>query len=112
MGWVVNATLRPLYPREIPGTHCIGDWVGHRAGLDRCGKSRPPPGFDPRTVQPVHEYVIPVHAMKHIWEWRYSTTRWGRAIVKESDFVLIALLGLKLVAALLLYGLLSIWVSP
>ena len=22
-----------------------------RAGLDRCGKSRPPPGFDPRTVQ-------------------------------------------------------------
>ena len=24
-----------------------------RAGLDRCGKSRPPPGFDPRTVQPV-----------------------------------------------------------
>jgi hypothetical protein len=28
-------------------------WVGLRAGLDRCGKSRPPPGFDPRTVQPV-----------------------------------------------------------
>ena len=24
-----------------------------RAGLDRCGKSRPTPGFDPRTVQPV-----------------------------------------------------------
>jgi len=27
--------------------------VGSRAGLDRCGKSRLPPGFDPRTVQPV-----------------------------------------------------------
>jgi len=27
--------------------------VGLRAGLDKCGKSRPPPGFDPRTVQPV-----------------------------------------------------------
>jgi hypothetical protein len=27
--------------------------VGLRAGLDRCGKSRSPPGFDPRTVQPV-----------------------------------------------------------
>ena len=27
--------------------------MGHRAGLDRCGKSRPTPGFDPRTVQPV-----------------------------------------------------------
>ena len=40
-------------PRERPGTHCIGGWVGPRAGLDRCGKSRPPPGLDPRTVQPV-----------------------------------------------------------
>jgi hypothetical protein len=27
--------------------------VGPRAGLDRCVKSRLPPGFDPRTVQPV-----------------------------------------------------------
>jgi hypothetical protein len=41
-GWVVNATLRPLYPRERPGTHCIGGWVGPRAGLDGCGKSRLP----------------------------------------------------------------------
>ena len=27
--------------------------MGPRAGLDRCGKYRPPLGFDPRTVQPV-----------------------------------------------------------
>ena len=27
--------------------------MGLRSGLDSCGKSRPPPGFDPRTVQPV-----------------------------------------------------------
>jgi hypothetical protein len=27
--------------------------MGPRTGLDRCGKSRPPQGFDPRTVQPV-----------------------------------------------------------
>jgi len=26
---------------EKPGTHCIGGWVGLRASLDRCGKSRP-----------------------------------------------------------------------
>ena len=50
---MINATPRPLYSRERPGTHCIGGWVGLRAGLDRCGKSRPPPGFDPRTVQPI-----------------------------------------------------------
>ena len=30
-----------LYPREKPGTHCTGGWVSPRAGLDRCGKSRP-----------------------------------------------------------------------
>ena len=30
-----------LYPQERPGTHCTGGWVGPRAGLDRCGKSRP-----------------------------------------------------------------------
>jgi hypothetical protein len=34
MGWVVNATPRPLYPRKRPGTNCIGGWVGLRAGLD------------------------------------------------------------------------------
>jgi hypothetical protein len=39
MGWVVNVTPRPLYPQERPGTHCMGDWVSPRAGLDGCGKS-------------------------------------------------------------------------
>ena len=28
------------YPRERHGTHFTGGWVGLRAGLDRCGKSR------------------------------------------------------------------------
>ena len=43
-----------LPPGKSPGTHFIGGWVGPRAGLDGCGKSRPPPpGFDPRTVQPI-----------------------------------------------------------
>jgi len=41
MGWVVNATPRPIYPRDRPGTHCIGGWLGSRVGLDGCGKSRP-----------------------------------------------------------------------
>jgi len=43
--------------------------VGPRAGLDRCGKSRPYWGFVPRTVQPVarpielpgHQYCIMTH---------------------------------------------------
>jgi hypothetical protein len=36
-----------------PGIHYTGGLVGPRAGLHGCGKSRSPPGFDPRTVQPV-----------------------------------------------------------
>ena len=42
-----------LPPGKRPGTHCIGGWLGLRTGLSGCGKSRPPPGFEPRTVQPV-----------------------------------------------------------
>jgi hypothetical protein len=40
-GWVVSTTPRPLYPREGPDTHCTERWVGPRAGLDVCEKSRP-----------------------------------------------------------------------
>ena len=36
MGWMVNATPRPLYPWETPGAHC---WVSLRTGLDRSGNS-------------------------------------------------------------------------
>ena len=55
MGWVINATPRPFYPRERPGTHCMGGWVG-RFGQVR--KISPPPRFDPRTVQPVASRYI------------------------------------------------------
>jgi hypothetical protein len=76
MGWVVNATPRPLYTRERPGTHCIGGWVGHRTGLDECGKSRPASEFDPRTFQPVAslytDWAIPVHLKDNVTyvSWR------------------------------------------
>jgi len=46
-------TPAKFYPWERPGTHCTGGWVGPRAGLDKCGKYSPSPGFDPQTVQPV-----------------------------------------------------------
>jgi hypothetical protein len=41
LGWVVNARPLPLYPREGPGTHCMGVWVGPTADLDGYEKSRP-----------------------------------------------------------------------
>jgi hypothetical protein len=45
--------LYSLCSREIHGAPCIGNSVGPRAGLDGWGKSRLPPEFDYRTVQPV-----------------------------------------------------------
>ena len=36
-----------------PGTHCTGGWVGPRASLEGCGKSRPTLGFESRTIQPI-----------------------------------------------------------
>ena len=67
MGWV-KATPWALYPRKRPGTHCMGGWVGPRASLDGCEKSRPPLGFDPQTVHPVAilytNYAIPAHTKR------------------------------------------------
>jgi len=37
-------------PGERPGTRRTGGCVGPRARLGDCGKSRPPPGFDPWTA--------------------------------------------------------------
>ena len=45
MGWVVNATLRPLYPRERPDTHCIGGWVGPGGRPGRMRKISLPTGI-------------------------------------------------------------------
>ena len=38
-----------LYPRERPGTHWTGGWVGPMAGLDG-RKISSPPGFDVKCV--------------------------------------------------------------
>jgi hypothetical protein len=52
-GWVVNTKPRPIYSRKWPRTHWLEGWTGPRAALDGYEKSRPPPGFDPQTVQPI-----------------------------------------------------------
>jgi hypothetical protein len=38
-----GSALRP--GRSLPGIHCTGGCVGPMAGLERCGKSRPPTGI-------------------------------------------------------------------
>ena len=67
MGWVVNATLRPLYPQEELGTHCIRGWVGPRTVTEGCGKSRPSPGFDPRSVQPLASRYTDWAVPAYVW---------------------------------------------
>ena len=45
--------------------------MGPKAGMERHGKSRPPPGFDPQTLQPVASrytnYAIPAHIWSLYW---------------------------------------------
>jgi len=55
---MVIAKSRKLYTRERSGTHCMGGWVDNRAGLDGREIPRPPPGFDPRTVQPIEVAML------------------------------------------------------
>jgi hypothetical protein len=63
MGWVANATSRPLYPTET-------DWYplhrrvgGPQGRYGRLWKISPSTGFDPRTVQPIASRytAIPAH---------------------------------------------------
>jgi hypothetical protein len=63
---VVSTTPRPFYPRERPGTHCTGGWVGPRAGLDVCEKSRPHRIFfrspdRPARIQSLYRLSYPAH---------------------------------------------------
>jgi hypothetical protein len=63
--WVVNATPRPLYPRERDCTlyRRLGGCPGSRSEWER--KISLVPGFDPRTAQPVAnrsiDWAIPAY---------------------------------------------------
>ena len=74
MGWVVNATSRPLYPRELPSTHCT---MGGPQG--RCGRVRnisPPNGIrsPDRPARSKSLYRLshpgPLIFVQHIWNWQ------------------------------------------
>jgi hypothetical protein len=54
MGWVLNATTRPLYPRERLGAHNLGGWVGPKASLEECGNFRP----HRESINPTHQEYL------------------------------------------------------
>jgi len=63
--------------QQSHGTLCTRGRMGHMAGLDGWGKSRQPPGFDPRAGQPLasrcNGYAIPVHRNIRIYSLFPST---------------------------------------
>jgi len=68
-----------LYPRERPGTYCTGGWVDPRAGLDRCGKSRPhrdsipgPSSPSPVTVTVTTNSVMKLYIYIYIYIYRFQ----------------------------------------
>jgi hypothetical protein len=76
MWWVVNATPRPLYPRERPSTYCIGGCVCPKTGLDGSGKSRATGIRSPdcRTLsESLYRLCYPGPQIKYI---NVSSTKW------------------------------------
>ena len=61
--------------------------MGPRAGLDRWGKSRPPPGFDPRTVQAIASRYTD-YATRLIWGSRVNIAvpKAEKSITSNADF--------------------------
>jgi hypothetical protein len=53
MGWVVNATPRPLYPRKETWYPLCWSPGGPQGRYGWVRKILSPPGFDPRSVEPV-----------------------------------------------------------
>jgi hypothetical protein len=89
MGWVVNDTPRPLYPRERPGTHCTGGWVGPRAGLDGNGKS---PSTGIRSPDRSAFTLVICCDVSICRCWRKATWighKWSRNICKQHNIILL-----------------------
>ena len=57
--------LAELYPRERPGTHFTGGWVGPRVGLDGRNISSPTV-IRSRTVQPVAQSLYRLSYPTHV----------------------------------------------
>jgi len=71
-GWVVNATIWPIYPQEWHIIHCIVGWVDRRAELNVCGNYHPLRVSIPDL--PAHSNVLPstdekdAHQVITFWE--------------------------------------------
>ena len=79
-----------LYPRQIPGTHCTEGWVGPRAGLDKCEKSRPLTGIrspdHPARSQSLYRLRYPAHVFAAGRTKDHD--QWGKRSPKDSVYIM------------------------
>jgi len=84
---VDNATPRTFYPRERPGTHCIGGWVGPRAEWTGVENLAPTAiRFPDRPARSESVYRLRYRVWKYIYIYIYiyilysvdGTTTWLR----------------------------------
>jgi hypothetical protein len=87
-----------------PSTHCIGGWVGPRASLDRCRKSRPPPGFNRWTFQPVTNcctnYTISAPIYKRIYQSSAALAFLCDELQRREVVTLIPMIGVRITSKL------------
>ena len=81
-------TPAALYPRERPGTHFTGGWVGPRASLDG-RKNLVPTGIQSRTVQPAvsclyHAYYLCIYITSTLCVCTYCYSWWLHMDQKHS----------------------------
>jgi hypothetical protein len=94
----VNSTPWLFYPRERTGLHFTGVWQGFGAGLNGHGKSLPPPGFNPRTIQSVpsryadcatpspHDLNPSTHIIRIIRSGRMAWMRYVACMRERDEF--------------------------
>ena len=76
MGWVVNASPRPLHPKERGPVSIIHEagWVPGPVWTG-AEKLAPPPGFDSRTIQPVVSRYTDYTKVLHVTQKKSSETK-------------------------------------
>jgi hypothetical protein len=85
---VVGFTLLPLYTQgTAPGTHCVGDWVDLRAGLDVLDKRRSlsPVGNRTKILQSSSPFILTYTICENIITTITTTTTTTTAITTTSS---------------------------
>jgi hypothetical protein len=87
MGWVVNATARPLYPRRRAKLPAVQEsWVGYRAGLEGCvKKSLAPTGVQTPDSKAYSESPCRLRCPGHV---EHKLCRQKNFLARAEDFMI------------------------